>query len=120
MSSNIEIQKTCTYCYKEYIAKTIKTRYCSHDCNRKDYKHQKRQEKIQAASITSASVPKWDISFLEKDLLSISDAAHLLFVSHRTIFRLIAKKAIRPVKFGRSVRIPKAQLLKKDTYDILT
>jgi hypothetical protein len=49
MTSTIRISRKCIYCNIEYIAKTIHTKYCSHTCNRRDYKQHKRIEKIEKA-----------------------------------------------------------------------
>ena len=38
MSSNIEVQRICEYCDKEFTARTTKTRFCSHACNSRAYK----------------------------------------------------------------------------------
>ena len=46
MSSNIEIERICQHCNKDFIAKTTVTRYCSDDCAKRAYKARKRAEKI--------------------------------------------------------------------------
>lgn len=38
MSSNIEVVRICEYCKNDFIAKTTRTRYCSHLYNSRDYK----------------------------------------------------------------------------------
>lgn len=117
MSSSLQIPKTCIYCGKSFTAKTIITRYCSHSCNRKHYKEIKRLEKIASAPkiIEPMKEPKASYG---KDM-SIPEAARLLGVSDRTIFRLISKRIIRPIRTGRRVRILTNELLKLKVYDNL-
>ena len=47
MSTNIRVKRKCEYCKKEFTAKTIRTRYCSHQCNSRAYKKIKATEKIE-------------------------------------------------------------------------
>ena len=47
MSSNIEIQRICEYCNKEFTARTTSTKYCSHKCNQRHYKAKVKQAKIE-------------------------------------------------------------------------
>ena len=49
MSSNIRITRICEHCGQEFTAKTVKTRYCSHACNRKGYKKVERDNKVGGA-----------------------------------------------------------------------
>ena len=113
MSSNIEIQKKCIYCQREYIAKTNSTKYCSHRCNQKHYKEVKRQEKLQPAIVT----PIDDVADSKDEFLTITKSAILIGVSDRTIFRLIARGIIKTVKNRRSVLIHRNQLFKTTVYD---
>jgi endogenous inhibitor of DNA gyrase (YacG/DUF329 family) len=46
MSSNIQVQRICQHCGKEFTARTTKTLYCSHRCNSADYKAKVRAGKI--------------------------------------------------------------------------
>ena len=104
MSTNISVQKICKYCGKEFTAKTLTTKYCSHQCNSKDYKKRKREQKLAAYE---ESNNKYEPEVLTKtlavqklDFLSIDEAATLLGTSRRTIQRLIAKGAIQVAKLG--------------------
>jgi len=116
MSSNIEIQKKCVYCKEEFVAKTVVTKYCSHRCNQKHYKEVKRQEKLQQLKVV---VPITAGLRNHEDFLTITKSASLLGVSDRTIFRLISRGIIKPIKKGRRVRIPKHELFKITVYDHL-
>ena len=117
MSSNLQIQKACIYCQKDFIAKTVITQYCSHTCNRRHYKQIKRLEKI--ASVSKVIQPIKGEAIATGQKMSIPEAARLLGVTDRTIFRLIAKGIIRPIRLGRRVRILTTEILKTKVYDNL-
>jgi excisionase family DNA binding protein len=100
MSSNFEITKKCLYCGKEYTAKTLTTRYCSHDCNRRHYKQLKREEKINSFKEPQAASEQPVQQLVEtviqnKQFLSIDETAALLGTSRRTIHRLIAANRLQ-------------------------
>lgn len=103
MSTNIQIKKTCEYCSEEFIARTTKTRYCSHRCNQRHYKQLKREEKIQHAEKLERE-KKEDTTTLKniavKKYLSIKEAAQLLGVSERTFYRLMKDGKIKSHKLG--------------------
>lgn len=106
MSSNIQITRKCINCKKNFIAKKTTTRYCSHHCNQIHYKKQQTKDKIATAS-RNISIPKNDRTWL-----TIPESASMLGISERTIFRLIAKNEIQPLKIGRRVIIPKTEIIK--------
>lgn len=103
MPSQIRIEKTCDYCGKEYIAKTTRTRYCSHTCNRRHYKQQRREEKIKEAEEKEVT-RKVDTSVYEvlavKEFLSIKEATTLIGVSERTFYRLMKDEIVKSYKLG--------------------
>jgi excisionase family DNA binding protein len=114
MSTNIRIQKVCVFCQKEFTAKTLVTKYCSHRCNQRDYKQVNRLQKIQSHKIVLSikQEPKSQV-----DCFTISKSAALLGVSDRTIFRLIKRGIIKPIKKGRKVEIPQNELFKITVYE---
>jgi excisionase family DNA binding protein len=115
MSSTIEVTKVCNYCKQEFIAKTIKTRYCSHSCNNKDYKNRKRQEKIKA--VTQEAIPEineTEPNFLtmlarmidgsnqsRNESLNIEEACILLGVTSLTLRRWIKNGVVKSIKVGK-------------------
>ena len=117
MSTNISITKKCIFCGKEYTAKTLTTRYCSHTCNRKHYKLLKREEKLNAYKESfEKKNPEPSIITLavqQKDFLSIEETASLLGASRRTIQRMIAKGNIKVAKLG------SRSIIKRSTIDNL-
>lgn len=92
----MEIQKRCLWCGKSFIAHKMTTLYCSHSCNGKAYKEQKKKEKLQKY------IEKEDIQPLastrcigDKEFLSPIEVATLLGVSRATIYRYMASGLIR-------------------------
>jgi len=117
MSSNIELIKECEYCKATFTAKTTVTRYCSHKCNQRHYKQIRLEDKIK--SVVREVIPKEAQMLLQKDFLSIPNAARFAGVSERTIFRMISRRLIKPVRQGRKVTIRVNDLLKYKTYENL-
>ena len=102
MSSNIEVEKVCEYCRKIFIARTTRTRYCTHKCNSRAYKANLKEAKIQESKqMTSKIVAGFDPSITAKDFLSIDDAAKLLGISRSTLYRIIERGEIPIKKLGR-------------------
>ena len=112
MSSNIQVQRFCEYCGKEFTAKTTKTKYCTHLCNSAAYKAKIRKGKI-VKSNESVRVTKnkkyEDVS--SKEFLSVKDAAMLLGCSFRTIYRLIDEGALKASNIGeRMIRVKRTDI----------
>jgi len=117
MSSNIAIIRKCQYCNGTFTAKTTVTRYCSHKCNQRHYKQLKKEEKVER--LARPFVAKKEQVLISNDFLSIPDAARLAGVSERTIFRMISKRLLSPVRQGRKVTIRLNDLLKQKSYENL-
>ena len=127
MSSTIEVNKVCNYCKQEFIAKTIKTRYCSHSCNNKDYKNRKRQEKIEKVTQEATPVindtPPNFLTMLarmidgsnhsKKESLNIEEACILLGVTSLTLRRWIKNGVVK------SIRVGKRHIIKRSEIDRL-
>lgn len=115
MSSNIEIEKTCFYCNSKFIARTLTTKYCSHQCNSRHYKQVKREEKLKSIRNESSvnTIEKKVHSDLEKkEYLSVTESALLLGVSTRTLYRLIEKKVLNHYKIASRTIIRKVDINK--------
>lgn len=100
MSSNILIKKICVYCNQEFDAQTVKTRYCSHICNRKDYKLKSKEKKIlesSGAKLLMMSKEKEPVK--ELDFLTVKEASLLLKISIKTLYRLIDQNEINAINF---------------------
>lgn len=123
MSSNLKINKVCLYCGDAFTARTFKTKYCSHQCNRRHYKLLQRKEAAQKAGVeveinikgrdTKTTPPvSQTVVGITKELLTIRDLVGVTTISERTLFRLIKEPEFPKIKIGRSLRFQKESALK--------
>ncbi len=116
MSTNIEVQKICEFCGKEFTAKTTVTRFCGTPCASRSYKQRKRQNKIGKAIEKTNQQKLLSITELnheaikQKDFLSIKEARILLGLSERTFFRLMKSGTIKATKLGRRTIIKRSEI----------
>jgi excisionase family DNA binding protein len=118
MSSNIRITRICEDCGQEFTAKTVKTRYCSHACNRKGYKKIERNKKLDAvkASIRVEYLSlkhdpvNWD-ELTRRPYLTVSEVCLLLNVRAETLRRWIKNGIIRTNRVGKKHMISREFLL---------
>lgn len=111
MSSNISVTRTCSFCKNLFEAKTTKTRYCSHNCNRKDYKKNLKVDKIEKSNVeTKNNLIGAIIDINSKDFLNVKEVAILLNMSSKTIYRLIEQKELNAINFS----IRKTLIRRKD------
>lgn len=116
MSSNIEIQRVCEFCGKEFTARTTTTRYCSKPCNKKHYDQLKRAKKIansNAEVLNKKNISTDDIN--KKDVLTVKDTASLLNLSLRSVYRLIKKGTIKASNIGKRMN----RIQRKDINELL-
>jgi excisionase family DNA binding protein len=100
MSSNIKIQKNCEFCGGEFTARTLYTRYCSKSCNKKHYK-QLLLEKHLETKTTQETIKVSPTEILKNSLqeyFEIDEAAQIMRISRRTLYRLIETKKIKRKK----------------------
>jgi excisionase family DNA binding protein len=118
MSTNIRVNRKCEYCKKEFTAKTIRTRYCSHQCNSRAYKKIKAAEKVkQAKRVYKVKPPvvkrgvSWDYTQLQsKQLLTINEACVLLSITQATIRRWLKDGIITSGRIGKKHLIQREHL----------
>ena len=111
MSSNIQIQRICDYCQKEFTARTTVTKYCQHRCAALAYKARMRNTKVKTSNkevAQSVSIPIAKIQ--AKDFLSVEDACKLLGVSRWTISRAIREKRLKAVNLGKRLVIKRTEI----------
>jgi excisionase family DNA binding protein len=114
----MEITKKCKYCGKQFIAQTLKTQYCSHQCNSKHYKIRQREIKkmdelkppIQKEEIIPFNLKLSQIKF--KEFVSLKEALLLLGISRTSLWRLIKNNHITSAKLGSRVFLRKKDLKK--------
>lgn len=101
MSTNITVQKVCEFCGQKFTAKTLFTRYCSKQCNSRHYKQLAKEEKAKLlnAQITSTvTSPIETLASTAQEYFEVNEAAQLMRISTRTLFRLIEKKKLKKKK----------------------
>jgi len=121
MSTNIRVKRKCEYCKQQFIAKTIRTRYCSHDCNSKAYKKIKSEEKIKQAKRVYRIKPPvapvnsnvaWDYTQIQsKQLLTINETCVLLSITQVTIRRWLKEGIITCGRIGKKHLIQREHLI---------
>lgn len=111
MSSNIEVQKICQYCGKEFTARKTTTATCSDPCAKKLYKLRLKESKIQAVNAETLAIKTKPIEELKaKEFLTIAQACQMLSISRWTIWRAIKNNEIKAGKIGRRVIIKRSEL----------
>jgi excisionase family DNA binding protein len=119
MSSNIRINKVCSFCKQTFVAKTFSTKYCSHKCNSRDYKmkvkieklEKSKEEFIQTIKLVKLKKQELDLETLKtKSYLSIAEVCALVNISDSTIRKLIKEEKIKSIRLGKKHIIPKSQL----------
>ncbi len=107
MRAKEPIKKICEFCGCEFEAYTQNARYCTHACNSKAYKENKRKEVISlTASITSKTKrerAKADLS--EREYLSIPEAAILLGWCKQTVYNYCHKGLIPAKRLSQRMTI---------------
>lgn len=90
MSSNIEIQRICEYCSKEFTARKTVTRYCSHKCGSAAYKARVRATKIDGSNKETQRIKNQPIEELKvKEFLSVTQVSKLIGCSRQNVYNLI-------------------------------
>lgn len=90
--SKLQIPKVCKYCGNTFLAKTVKTGYCSHHCAHLAGKEKKKKERRQFI----LDKIKTD----GKKYITITDALRIFTTSRNTVHRLVRSKEIRCVKIS--------------------
>lgn len=110
MTSFIQIDKVCKQCGANFIARTVSTKCCSHECSQRNYKKRKREEKIQTAIEKENNEKPYNPVVNEKEFLSIQEVCMLLGASRWTIYRMIECGSISAAKIGRRTIIKKSTI----------
>lgn len=109
MSSNIEIEKICVWCKELFIARTTSTKYCSHRCNSKAYKAQKRLEKEKETKRqVFHEIQEQSISELnDKVFLKVSEASVLLGLCRQSVYNLIYNGQLKASRISSRITLIK-------------
>lgn len=113
--SNYEYIKICTFCGNEFIALKSTTRYCSHTCNSKAYKENKRVKLKTLVDYQTNKVRNQTYTELNDKLyLSINETAKLLGVCKKTIYNYVYAGKIKATKLSSRLTI----IAKKDILNL--
>ena len=111
MSSNIKVNRICEYCKQEFVARTTKTKYCTHKCNSRAYKANIKGLKIEISNIeTKLTIEKPIEDLKQKAFLSINETSKLLGISRRTIYRLIERGELKINKIGNRTILQRSEI----------
>ncbi len=111
MSTNIKIKRVCEFCKNEFIAKTTRTRYCSHKCNSRGYKKIAKEGKIAASNKETELIKNPQLeSVKELEFLSINQTCLLFGISRRTLYRIIERGELDIAKFGKRTILRRCDL----------
>lgn len=90
MSVGFKVIRICEFCKKEFTAYTIKTKYCSKECNSKYYKDKIRLQKIETAQKENLNNKYKDLEFIKNmEFLTVKQTSILLNCSRRNIYKMI-------------------------------
>lgn len=112
MSSNIEVQKICEYCGKEFTARKTTSKTCSDRCAKRYYKQRKRAAKIEETTKTTIKIKNKPIEEIKaKEFLTVQDVATLLNCSARSVYYYIESGKLKAVNLGQRItRVKRSDL----------
>jgi excisionase family DNA binding protein len=112
MSSNIEVQRICQFCGKEFTARTTVTQYCGDNCAKRAYKARQRASKVAISNKETLSIKTKPIEELKaKEFLTVREVASLLNCSVRSVYYYIKCGNIKAVNLAeRSTRIKRSDI----------
>ena len=111
MSSNIQVQRICQHCGKEFTARTTVTQYCSDTCRKRAHKARLKVSKIEASNKQTQRIKNQPIEELKaKAFLSIADTCKLIGISRRTVYRIIERGELIAGKAGKRTIIRRSDL----------
>lgn len=111
MSTNIQVQRICQHCGKEFTARTTVTRFCSNACSSKAYKANVKTLKVELSNReTQLIVSKPFEELKAKPFLSVWEAAQLLGISRRTIYRMLDRGELHSGKAGTRTIIKRSDI----------
>ncbi|HKK41291.1 MAG TPA: helix-turn-helix domain-containing protein [Bacteroidales bacterium] len=112
MSSNIEVQRICQHCGKEFTARTTVTQYCSDTCSKRAYKARVRAGKVEQSNKETQRIKSQPMEELKaKEFLTVRDVSRLLNCSVRSVYYYIDKGTIKAVNLGKRVtRVKRSEI----------
>ena len=112
MSTNIEVQRICQHCGKEFTARTTVTKFCSNACSSKAYKANVKDLKIKLSNTETHRVINQPNELLKaKEFLTVREVAQLLNCSVRSMYYYIESGRISAVNLGQRVtRVKRSEI----------
>ncbi len=112
MSSNIEVQRICQHCGKDFTARTTVTRFCSHKCASAAHKQKVRAGKVEQSNKQTQQIKTQPIEELKaKEFLTVREVARLLNCSVRSAYYYIESGTIKAVNLGQRItRVKRSEI----------
>jgi excisionase family DNA binding protein len=112
MSSNIQVQRICKQCGKEYTARTTVTQHCSETCSKRAYKARLKAAKIESSNKETQLIKNRPIEELKaKEFLTVREVARLLNCSVRSAYYYIESGTIKAVNLGQRItRVKRSEI----------
>jgi predicted DNA-binding transcriptional regulator AlpA len=107
--SKIEVTKVCEFCGKKFTAHKMTTRFCSHQCSQRNYKTEKREQKLEKV-LEGENLPSPSPTTLKKEYLSCDDVAKLMGISSTTVYRYCVTGKINCIKMNRKIFIRRVDI----------
>jgi len=106
--SSLEFTKICIHCGMEFSAQKSTTKYCSHSCNSKAYKLNKKMALKKTIDLQNDKIRNQSYEQLNsKVYLSINETAKLLGVCNKTIYTYIHLGKLKATKLSSRLTIIK-------------
>ena len=112
MSSNIQVQRICQHCGKEFTARTTVTQYCGDNCAKRAYKERLKRNKIDASNKETQRIKNKPIEEIKaKEFLTVREVAYLLNCSVRSAYYYIESGTIKAVNLGQRItRVKRSEI----------
>ena len=112
MSSNIQVQRICQHCGKEFTARTTVTKYCSNRCNKAENKAKERTSKVEQSNNETQRIRTQPIEELKaKEFLTVREVARLLNCSVRSVYYYVETGTIKAVNLRQRVtRVKRSEI----------
>lgn len=96
MSSNIEVQRICQHCGKDFTAKTTVTKFCGDDCAKRAYKERVKVAKIEASNLETQRIKNKPVEELKgKEFLTVRQVSKIIGCSRQNVYKLINTGKLR-------------------------
>ena len=112
MSSNIQVQRICQHCGKEFTARTTVTQFCGDNCAKRAYKARQRAGKVEQSNKETQRIKNQPIEELKaKEILTVREVARLLNCLVRSAYYYIDSGTIKAVNLGQRVtRVKRSEI----------